>query len=95
MRKDHKINLTRLRRQRVRAKKNEENESAVQGNIGNHADKAIPKKIKESPTQELVSAYNKKMEELWLLNTNSLGSIRNSCSREVAGFLPKGELNFL
>ncbi|XP_034249599.1 ribonucleases P/MRP protein subunit POP1 [Thrips palmi] len=94
MRKDHKSELVRLRRQRVRSKRNAENAISDQDITRSVAAKAIPHKSKLSPTQDLVSAYNKKMEELWLLNTNSLGSIRNSCSREVAGFVQKGDFCF-
>lgn len=87
MRKDHKSELIRLRRQRVRSKRSAENSSSNQ-------DIAIPSKLKGSPTQELVSTYNQKMEELWLLNTSSFGTIRNSCSREVAGFVTRGDFCF-
>lgn len=48
--------------------------------------------MKISPTAELVSGYNKKMEELWLPNTNTLGSVKHSGSRESAGFVTRGKL---
>lgn len=92
MRNEHKKLLLRLRKQRVRAKKREEDKSNEVDRITFNQSKAC---ASISPTQELVTAFNKKMEELWLLKTVEVGSVRHACSRETAGFVVKGENAFV
>lgn len=91
MRSEHKKLLLRLRKRRVRAKKREEDKSHEGDRITLNQSKAC---ASISPTQELVTAFNKNMEELWLVNTTEVGSVRNACSRETAGFVAKGENAF-
>lgn len=91
IRNNHKKLLLRLRRQRVRAKRREE-ELIMESDSGS-AKKKADSDVKH-PTQDLVIAHNSKMEDLWLPNTNKLGSIKNACSRETAGFVTKGNFSF-
>lgn len=87
LRKEHKKLLLRLRKQRVRAKKKQEEENVESRNVKRND-------VSVSPTKDLVVSHNKKMEELWLLDSSIPGSVRNSATRETAGFVTRGDFSF-
>ncbi|XP_065204275.1 ribonucleases P/MRP protein subunit POP1 [Planococcus citri] len=81
-RKEHSKTLKRLRRQRIKQKK--------------ASTEKLPLKItkrKQSPTEALVKEYLSQMQDLWI--PAKCTSIRNHCSRQIAGFVVNGGFSFM
>ncbi|KAK3913842.1 Ribonucleases P/MRP protein subunit POP1 [Frankliniella fusca] len=91
LRHDHKKLLLRLRRQRVRSKRKLEQQNEDSNQSTTNKQKSLRVNY---PTHDLVAAHKSKMEQLWLPNTNAIGSVKNACSRETAGFVTKGNFSF-
>ncbi|PSN54054.1 hypothetical protein C0J52_03083 [Blattella germanica] len=94
---EHKKLLKRLRRKRVREKLKQEDLAAEKAasqeeNTLCSVPVTTKRKTTESPpTKDIVEKHAVNMQSLWLPETKS---VRNSCSREVIGFIKKGDFSF-
>ncbi|XP_071441741.1 ribonucleases P/MRP protein subunit POP1 [Hetaerina americana] len=91
-RKEHKEELRKLRRKRVKMRKEADEEASPLGMVVEESE-ATPKRPPMGPkvTEEMCAHYRKRMEELFL---PAVFNARNSCSREVAGYVVSGGFSF-
>lgn len=94
IKEEHTKLLLRLRRRRVRAKRKKEEDATDTESGTQYINNSKRPSSDGPPTQDVVAAFKERMQELWLVNTEKIGSIKNSCSRETAGFVTKGDFSF-
>ena len=101
LRNEHKKLLKSLRRKRIREKLKKENQnSLIKSEEESAVDRTVNvaisthtkrKKNVPPPTKDIVDEYAEKIKSLWLPQAKT---VRNSCSREVIGFVKKGDFSF-